>query len=419
MLPKSYCYNDISITLIEDLTEWESISAQWEALLEKSPEASLFNTHSFLTAWWVKRKFHLLKPMVLLLKDIHGELLGIAPLMYGWERHLIFPLRTISFIHDHTFMDRPQFILPDKKEELLQAIFQFLIENNNKWDIIQLTEQLVDTPYSTIVSTCYQNNKDYRVDIIRESFAPYLVFNSEDDSWDQYMGSRSKKHRKKWRYLSNRIHKLGQVKIERSTSSDELPIAFEHYKSIENNSWKKDTKIKISDWHFNFYRYYNEISDNNSKVHCVILWLDQTPIAAIIGLQIGKKYAALHTSFDSAYSQYSPGFLISGFDTKWAIENGIEDYDLMSGWPSDKLQWTDLLRETSYVRVIRKKAYAGLFHFVKFSLNSSLLHIGDKTGIRQYLIRRAHRKNPPMNISKFAKQKELLGDLENPKSNPS
>jgi CelD/BcsL family acetyltransferase involved in cellulose biosynthesis len=413
MLRKNYCYKDITVTLIEDFAEWESISTQWKALLARSPEASLFNNHCFLTAWWKKRKFDLKKPMILLLQNHHGELLGIAPLMYGWQRQLIFPLRTISFIHDDTFMDRPQFILPHKREDLLEAVFQFLLVNSNKWDTIQLTEQLVDTTYSAVVSRIYQNNKDYRIDIIRESFAPYLTFPSADYCWDDYIAGRTKKHRKKWRYLTNRFQKAGQVSIERYTALDDLSSAFEHYKSIENKSWKKGTKVKLSNWHYNFYTYYSEASKNKSKIHCVILWLDQHPVAGIIGLQTSSKYAALHTSFDSAYGQYSPGFLISGFDIKWAIENGIEEYDLMSGWPSDKLQWTDLLRETSYVRVIRKKACAGLYNFVKFSLNSFILHIGDQTGIRQYLIKHANKKHPPMNSSKFAKQNEVLGDIEN------
>ncbi len=412
MLRKSYCHKDITVTLIKDFAEWVSISSEWDALFEESAEASVFNDHSFLTAWWEKRKFHLEKPMILLLRAPSGELLGIAPLQYGWQRELIFPMRTISFMHDHTFMDRPQFILPHRREDLLEAIFQFLLANSDRWDTIQLTEQLVDPTFSALVSRCYQNEKNYRIDIIRESFAPYLTFETPDYSWDQYMASRSKKHRKKWRYLYNRIQKQGQISITRHDTVDELPSAFEHYRSIENRSWKKNTKVKISDWLFNFYLHYSEISNNN-KIHCVILWVDTHPVAGIIGLQMGCKYAALNTTFDSDYGKLSPGFLISGFDIEWAIENGIKEYDLMSGWPSDKLQWTDLLRETSYVRVIRKKACAGLYNFAKFTLNSFILKVGDQTGIRQYLRNRANKKHPPMNISKFEKQNKILGDLQN------
>ena len=411
MLSRTFNHKDITIRLISSLAEWESLSSEWDNLLAATKNASIFNAHYFLTSWWKSRKLNFEKLMILLMHDRQGDLVGIAPLLYGWYMQLCFPLRTVSFMYDDSFMDRPQFIFPNQKDELMEALFQYFLWNRKNWDTIELTEQVVGASYKDILSRSFQDASEYRIDVLRQSFAPFLIFDSEKKTWDNYLTTRTKKHRKKWRYLNNRINKIGKIRVTRHENSDDLSTAFDHFKAIEKKSWKKNTDAKISNWHYKFYKQFNKASDQENKILCVLLWLEDQPIAGIIGLKTSRNYAALHTSFDRAYGKFSPGFLISGFDIQWAIENGIYEYDLMSGWPSDKLQWTDTMRETSFVRVIQKRAYAGLFNFIKFSINNKILDIEKKIGLRRYLEKRKERKQPPMNKSRFAKHNQKIGEI--------
>jgi hypothetical protein len=157
--------------------------------------------------------------------------------------------------------------------------------------------------------------------------------------------------------------------VTRHGFDDDFGAKLAEYRQLEARSWKNTKKINLPDWQIKIYRSLAGGLSPNGKLYIVFLRLNQKPIAGLIGLAYGRKYAALHTSFDKNHGSYSPGFIVGGYDMKWVIGNGFEEYDFMLNYVTDKLQWTDTYRTTHMLRVLDKTAWGGLFNFVKFKVN--------------------------------------------------
>jgi len=410
-----FSHNGFQISVIKDLQTWNQLALQWDNLWEITPGASVFMSHGFLTTWWRQRNKFMCRLHILAVKDGAQKIVGFVPLVWGWNTMSGFPLRTLSLMHQAWLMDRPQILYSENRQNLLQALCRYFISIGQAWDVISLQEQLLDQSVETAFASLIEHHQDYRLDIIEDSFAPFLSFPSTTYSWDDYLKTRTKKHRKKWRYLQSRLKRAGRVEITRHSEGPDLEKGLALYRQMEARSWKKHKRVHVSSWHYRFYRKFINPNQSRNRIHVILLNFDGRPIAGVVSLEHRRRYAALHSSFDDNFADFSPGFLIGGYDIQWAIENGFVEYDFMSGFLSDKLQWTDTFRRTHLVRIVRKDAYGGAFHFVKFRLNPKLIEYREKNALFQYWKKRHDRKLPQMNTSKFKKHNKQLGIVDQSK----
>jgi perosamine synthetase len=371
----------ITVTELTHLKQWEAVAGGWDDLLEKSAEASVFNSFAFLHSYW--KRFLLPgkhRLAILVLKDRNGRLVGTAPMMRQRRWVSGFPVRVVSLVHDRDVMDRPQFLLPYHRKEQLRAIFHFFRDRSDEWDIIELKEQVLDPEYEEVFHEVFKNTREFRQEAISIWVDPFLKLDSGPGAWQNYLLTRSKKHRKKWRYLHNRLALEGTLSVTRHDGGEDLLPIMAEYQALEQKSgkkyWPPGKLKKINDL-------YMELATAlrpRGNIHIVFLRLNRAPIAGIIGLSFNERYAALRTVFDGAFSKYSPGFLVGGHDVKWAMEHGFSEYDFMSGFLTDKLHWTDSCRRSCFLRVVRKGAWAGLFYLTKFRIAPVVLSLINQTG---------------------------------------
>jgi hypothetical protein len=405
--------NGITITVIQSLEEWDALRPVWEQLWRQMPDASVFTAFSFLRQWWRFFPKRFRTPFILLLKDEAQEPIGIAPLMLKkvWAKGI--PLRGVFLMEQNPITDRPQLLLPTRKTEQLKAIFEFLDEKRQVWDLLLLNEQVIDDDYKTVFSDAFQDDATYHFDMLPLSFEPYLVIEPGIDTWETYLSTRTKKHRKRLRYFQNRLSKEGQMTITRHSEEFELDQAILEYRKLQECSWKKNKQAATGRKTLKFYRSLSDALKSEGKIHFVFLRLNEKPIAGLIGLSYGNRYAALNTVFDGVYSQFSPGFLIGGYDMQWVIEKGeFTEYDFMSAFLADKLQWTDTFRKTCFLRTIHKRGMGKLFNFVKFQVMTTLKKVGQPCGITQGWERRFQKKLASIKTSKIEKHNNTLQAAE-------
>jgi len=393
----------ITVACIESLDDWNQLSDHWDLLLLKEPQASVFNTASFLQTFWAHFLKHTSQLFIILMRDASEELIGAAPFVIQRRRVAGFPMRVLCLMTHPMLIDRPQFLIPTRRAEQLKALFSFLIKHHSQWDILELNEQVLDTDYLESLSTCFDVGAKYRKDIIEFSFQPYLKIYPDFATWDNYLQTRSTKHRKKWRYYQNRAKKEGKLSVTRHSVINELPFAISEYAKIEKRSWKEGTDAKLKGTHFKFFLDLAENIQKKGSIHFVFMRLDNQPIAGLIGLSFGNRYAAMQSSYDAVFTHFSPGFLIGGFDIRWAIEHKIDDYDFMSGYLTDKLLWTDTFRKTYFVRIIRRATWGGLFFFTKFVVNPSVLKVASLLRIEGPFLKNQTDRNILLKKSKFKK----------------
>ena len=371
--------NHISVTELTTLEEWDAISSLWDDLVVRCPEASVFNSYAYLRSLYTRLLSR--RPCrlaILLLRDEKGELIGAAPMMRSKRWMTGFPVRIISLIYHQVITDRIQFLLPDRKDEQLQAIFTYLQDSRNKWDVLVLQEQVIDAEYESIINSVFKDSYTYHQDKILPNIGPYLKMNFGSGGWEEYLLTRSKKHRKNWRYLQNRLSREGEVTVTRHTGDEDIVSLLKEYQKLEQKSRKVGGPSTISTEINDFFQELASALRPKGNMHFAFLRLDGIPIAGVIGMSFHDRYAGLQTIFDENYADYSPGFLVCGYDIKWAMESGYSEFDFMSGFLTNKLPWTDSQRRHQVLRIFKKGAFSGLFYLSKFRIVPILRQIWEK-----------------------------------------
>jgi hypothetical protein len=406
--------NRIFITELRTLKEWDAFSQIWDDLLFRSPDASVFNSFSFLRCFYNKfLNLRSCRLAILMLKEESGQPIGAAPMIRLKKQISGLPVNVISLMFKRVITDRTQFLVPDRREEQLKAIFQYLQKDTKSWDVLELQEQVIDSEYESIVRSLFKDTSSYHQEIINPAIDPFLKMEFGPDGWEKYLLTRSKKHRKKWRYLQNRLLREGTVSVARHTEGEDLFTILAKYQELEQKSHKFGTPSTVSSKIREFYIELATALRPKGNMHFVFLLLDDTPIAGLIGMSFEDRYAALQTVFDEKFSKFSPGFLIGGYDMKWAMEKGFSEYDFMSGFLTDKLLWTDSFRILNSIRITRKRALGGLFYLTKFRMIPVIREILHKIGLDDMVEKLLGHQKWVLDKSKFEKHNiQLQGRKE-------
>ena len=374
--------NHISVAELTTLEEWDAISQLWDDLFVKCPEASIFNSYSYLRCLYTNFfNRHSCRLAVLILKDETDTPIGAAPMIRLKRWMTGFPVDIISLMYHQVITDRIQFLLPNRRDELLQAIFMYIQENSNNWDVLVLQEQDIDIEYESIISSVFKDSCIFYRDLNYPQMSPFLKMDFGSDGWEKYLLTRSKKHRKNWRYLQNRITSQGKVTVTRHTGDEDLIPLLTEFQKLEDKSRKVGGKHSLSPEIFKFYQDLSSTLIPNGSMHFAFLRLDGIPIAGVIGMSFNDRYVGLQTTFDENFSDHSPGFLVCGYDIKWAMENGFSEFDFMSGSISNKMQWTDSRRKHQVLRIFKKRAFSGFFYLSKFRIVPVFRQVFEKLGL--------------------------------------
>jgi hypothetical protein len=408
--------NRITVTELTTLEEWDAISRFWDELVVSCQGASVFNSYSYLRSLYTRfLDLPSCKPAILILKNETGKPIGAAP-MIRFKRWMAgFPVKVISLMYKQVLTDRTQFLLPCRQDEQLQAILNYIRDDSGNWDVFELLEQVIDEEFESNVSSIFKDSYNYHHDLIYPAIEPFLKMDFGPNGWEKYLMTRSKKHRKKWRNLQNRLTREGTVTITRHTGDEDLDPFVTEYRELEQKSRKVNNPSALSPEIRAFYVELATALRPKGNMHFVFLRLDDVPIAGLIGMSFADRYAALHTVFDENYSNNSAGFLVGGYDMKWAMENGYSEYDFMSGFITDKMLWTDSYRRLHSLRLVRKRAFSGFFYLTKFRIMPVLHQILEKIGLKSSLEKLLGHKSWVQDRSKFEKHNFQL-DIYNENS---
>ncbi|NJN79108.1 MAG: hypothetical protein HC797_00780 [Anaerolineales bacterium] len=80
--------NNISVTRVENIQQFESLREEWNTLLFQCPDRDIFLTWEWLFAWWKNLGQHDNALWLLLIYEA-DKLIGIAPLMLGQKNSVL------------------------------------------------------------------------------------------------------------------------------------------------------------------------------------------------------------------------------------------------------------------------------------------------------------------------------------------
>lgn len=350
--------NGYTIEEIDSSQEMGKIKQQWDEIVLTLSSSIIGLDFSSLFSWIdLLQQTHgeIEHKKVLVLRE-QGSVVGFFPVYYYHKRAAKINARFLAPITE-LYSNRPGFILRQPKLEHLSVMLDYLFDEKKSWDIFELT--LVDGSASQKLFLEYIEQRGLYYALLSQSSTPYMHF---EKKWDQYFAGLAKKFR--WLVRSNeeKLRQKGRLTFKHfhheNLSKEVLNVILD----IEQESWKEGagTSISRNEYQKKFYTKLlsSELDNCWASVH--LLFLDDEPIAYILGVNHNGVFADLKESYKEKYKEYSPGHVLKRFAFEELINYETRVYDFCGLAESYKMKWASTTYSKStylvYNRTVRARA---------------------------------------------------------------
>ena len=350
----------MDIEVITEYNDFIALEEEWNTLLEKCPNENVFLTHDWFRCWW--EAFSSEKSLFVILVKDTGKIIAIAPLMISEGKHRGLPVRKLTFMKDDNAA-HADFIVPERKNESISLIIDYLQTHKKLWDIAVL-ENIIDEfdTYSVLQSELKEKSMSFYINKAQNS--PYISISSD---WDTYYADKSSKFRKTLRNMVNRVKRLGEYSIEEYTTQKNLDNILEEIYKISAKSWKGKIQSDISKSTENK-NFFSKLSETAAKKGWLSIWLlkvDKKAIVMEYHLNYKKKVYALRSDFDESYNKYSPGSVINYEIIKKYFEKDITEYDMCGDAYDYKMKWGCETRKHSVLYIFNSNIYSHMIYIME------------------------------------------------------
>lgn len=348
----------VVVRVISDLKGFESLSATWNSLLLKcQDDNSIFLTYEWLWTWW--RHFGEGKKLNILLIEKGSQVIGIVPLMkveYKIGPIKFHLLEKISL----TSCNYVWLTSPENRQEAITAVLAYLKEELSKNKLVlRLTLVPEDSRFLDLLRT--HTSLVSEALVIQErvmTSAPYITLPT---TWDEYFRSLSHRRRKRLRQASRSLEKSHNVAFKQFTA-DSVEEGLNKFFDLHQRRWQS-VNIRGVFSTPEMKEFYRDIASQflrKNWLHFSCLTVDNEMASGEYGFVYNRKFYALTAARDIRYPKYSVGHLYEMYLIKYAINNHLQEVDLLKGEEPYKFYWTKSTRKYIEVIVIKRGYFPGL-----------------------------------------------------------
>lgn len=366
---------DLTIGLIDSPETWSALEPFWDALVETTPGASVFQTYAYLRTWWecVGAAGELF--IVVVLRD--DVPVAIAPLQITRNKQLWARVRTVSYIGQPSECDRPM-LLGAADGSIAEGVADYLMRQKDRWTSIVLFEQPMDSALVAALGRRLHAARYFMAQIDGNE-CPYIQVKG---TWAEYLASRSKSFRKSLRRRHAQLEGLGRLEFEliRGNENDQ---ALDRFRAVEDKSWKRTQNLGVarSERHWKFHQRLACCPGPADWLRFGFLRLDGQDIAATMGLLWQRRFYSMHVVHDAAQVDTSPGVVLTALELEQLFaDQGCDHYDFLGGFLTNKLSWATGSQHTTALFGDRPGLRARVFHFLYFSLKPMVRRLLARTG---------------------------------------
>lgn len=219
---------------IDTLRKLEELEGSWNRLIADCPpgEVNLFLSHEWISAWWTHFGGDS-DLWVLVVKD-DNDLMGIAPLMLGRQKYSGLPVRMLSFM-DNKHTSRGDFIIPDKKREVIREVVRYLEKHAERWDVLRLVNLPRESGHLTILE---EELADSRLTSFPAAASSVLFHLPLPGTWEEYFQQQGINFRKNIRRFAKRLEAAGTIEIVIENGKEDMELSMNRLFELEPLSWK-------------------------------------------------------------------------------------------------------------------------------------------------------------------------------------
>ena len=331
------------IEIIDSYDKFQELRLCWNSVLLKSAEKSVFLTWEWIKNWWDffgKND----KLFIIVARNINNEVCCIAPLMIK-KIILGTKIRSLEFLGSGEICPEDLCFLATlgDRHDFSIAVFEKILLNRNKWDIINLSEIKEDSfLYKEIFPRV---NFGMRKKSIIKDVCPYITLPSTGGEYEARLSSsyRSNLKRKK-RKVCNAQGEFFIIREEKFI--DGFMNVLE---SLHRERMTEKGKNGFSIHHF-FWEFHRKIARDFFKKGWLLLGgikMDNKIVCCQYSFNFFKKTYYYQSGMSKEYSKYSLGNVLMSNMINESIAMKNKEFDFLRGKEKYKFFWTKEIRNNT------------------------------------------------------------------------
>lgn len=337
--------------LVHDAGEWPALRMHWQRLLAATPQATPWQSYEFLHEWWLAMSGE--RRLCLFVVMSGAEPCLILPLQISCSTMLGLRLRLLEPIGMPDDINRPRLGIGPPNAAALHCALESIWAQRAHWDAIRLDEHVSDDPeLQALREFAGEHGLRYRQIALHP--CPYLDLRR---SWPEFLGSRGDRLRKNLRASRRKLEAQGAVRLAVHAAPAEFPAAFDRLMDIHARSWKQAERVGLcqSRAYHDFYRRFALGMAERGAARILLLYCGDVPVAGTIAFLDAGTYYSAQIAFDDRYAAASPGTLLESMELERLMdEQAFREFDFLGAALSNKLRWTDTMRDTCRALLLRK-----------------------------------------------------------------
>jgi CelD/BcsL family acetyltransferase involved in cellulose biosynthesis len=302
----------------------ERICTEWAGLLDQCGEQVPFVTPVWQQVWL--KHFQGEKKLRILTARDGERLIAVVPLLIDSSTG-----PAAEFVGHYSICDYLDAVITPgfERATLTTVLRQLRDEGVTKFDLRGLRE---DSPVLPAVLEVAEG-AGFTATKEEEALSPRVAL---PGSWDDYLGTLSKKDRHEMRRKMRRLDSAGRIEMRIITTADEAAPMLDtlfHLMRISNHHKEEFLdRPGMAD----FFRDMTAVMADAGMLRLYALLLDEVPVAMVHNLDVGGTLYMYNSGYDPAYSHYAVGLMSKALLIRDAIESGRTQVDFMRGDESYK-----------------------------------------------------------------------------------
>ncbi len=327
----------MEIEVIESLSGFERLQAEWSELLEQSTANSIFLTWDWARCW-LRAQAERADPVIVIARCPQGRLLGIAPFgLWRYQAFTYFPISVLRPLGDaESGFEYPDWIVRKGHEpEVYAAIARHLKKASRAWDCIFIPNisgssgacaRLTDAVGAAHMTHICRSNEFSSIEL--------------PDTYAKLMAGLKKNRRQNIAADVRRFERMG-ARIVRCETQAQLDIYLPQLFHLNHRRWSARgisgtfmRKPREAD----FYRHFSSVALQRGWLWLHVLDVGGAALAAQIGYVYDGKYLALQEGFEPEAGS-GAGTALRARVVGECIEAGLTEYDFLGDHTEHKARW--------------------------------------------------------------------------------
>ena len=322
----------LNITRVQRTSDLEVYRDAWRELAAGAPMRS----PEWFLVWWKYYAAPGDELCVLLFHEPGGLLVGLAPLYTrrAGKRTTVRLLGSGDASTNHT-----TWLAAAGWETLVsRGVAQFLLDSEPGWNALHLEWVDVDDLAINVTVACLLEKSC----LVRKTPSGHCWKITLPATWDEYLKTLSKTHRKRCRKLQQQFFESGRVQVHRAESEADLRRGFEILLQLHAARWEEPAK-PLGCFSDSRSRAFHETVAREllDRKQLLLIWLefDGKPVAVEYQFIGRKTVYSYQAGMDPSVKEFSPGHLSIMASIQSAILQHCESFDLSRGDQPYKANW--------------------------------------------------------------------------------